>query len=245
MNAIQSHVQVALEYSFQHKVTRPNSKFFSEASGVSWQQSATPSLELDYEKLTLQAVSQFSAHLENLLADTGLTLDQMAGVVIVEEYPQVFAAITRLLEQAPPPRIEKHDLNKGPGPNSQLCGTVIVMHQNLSPEFLAYYLVDHDYAYSYMQDLRSVHKKDRKIRVASLHHVSTKPIWLQFGDKVNTYLYLSHKVSAAEEKWLFIVNYVMKLLVDFVIARLIRDSPGQVAPADKLLRIRRYGCYPG
>jgi hypothetical protein len=26
MNIIQSHVQVALEYSFQHKVTRPNSK---------------------------------------------------------------------------------------------------------------------------------------------------------------------------------------------------------------------------
>jgi hypothetical protein len=146
------------------------------------------------------------------------------------------------LEQAPPLSIEKHDLNKGPGPDSQLGGTVIAIHQHLSPELLAYYLVDHDSAFSYMQDLRSVHKKYRKIRVASLHHMSTKPFWLQLGDKANTYLYLSRKVSAtAEEKWLFIVNYLMKLLVDFVNARLIRDSPGQVDPADKLLRIRRYG----
>jgi hypothetical protein len=92
-----------------------------------------------------------------------------------------------------------------------------------------------------MQDLPSVHKKDHKMRVASLHHVGTKPIWLQFGDKANTCLHLCHIVSTAEEKWFFIVNYVMKLLVNFVNAHLIRDSPGQVAPADKFLRIRRYG----
>jgi hypothetical protein len=63
-------------------------------------------------------------------------------------------------------RIEKDDLNKGPGPGSQLGGTVIAIHQHLSPEFLAYYLVDHDSACSYMQDLKFVHKKDRKICVA-------------------------------------------------------------------------------
>jgi hypothetical protein len=39
---------------------------------------------LDYKKLTLEAVSQFSAHLEKLLVDSGKTLDQLAGVVIVE-----------------------------------------------------------------------------------------------------------------------------------------------------------------
>jgi hypothetical protein len=77
--------------------------------------------------------------------------------------------------------------------------------------------------------------------VASLHHINAKPIWLQFGDKVNTYLYLSRKVSAAEEKWLLIVNYVMKLLVDFVNARLMQERPNQVAPANQLMRICRYG----
>jgi hypothetical protein len=84
-------------------------------------------------------------------------------------------------------------------------------------------------------------KKKRKICVASLHHINAKPIWLQFGDKVNTYLYLSRKVSAAEEKWLLIVNYVMKLLVDFVNARLMQERPNQVAPANQLMRICRYG----
>jgi hypothetical protein len=170
-----------------------------------------------------------------------MNLDQLAGVVIEEECPEVLAEISQLLEQVPPPCIEKHDLKKGPGPGAQLGGTVIDIHQHLSPQFLAYYLVDHDSACSYMQNLRSLPKKDRKICVALLHHVSTKPIWLQFGDMVNTYLYLSRKVSAVEEKWLLIVNYVMRLLVDFVNARLVRESPNQVAPADKLMRICRYG----
>ena len=48
------------------------------------------------------------------------------------------------------------------------------------------------------------------------------------------------RVSAAEEKWLLIVNYVMKLLVDFVNAHLTRVSPRQV-PTESLMRIRRYG----
>jgi hypothetical protein len=41
-------------------------------------------------------------------------------------------------------------------------------------------------------------------------------VWLQFGDTSDVYLYFSKKASAAEEKWLSIVNFVMNLLVDFV-----------------------------
>jgi hypothetical protein len=54
-------------------------------------------------------------------------------------------------------------------------------------------------------------------------------------------LYLSRKVSAAKEKLLFLVTYVMKLLVNFVNVCLRQGSPGQVAPAEKVIRICRYG----
>jgi hypothetical protein len=93
-----------------------------QASGVSWQPSVPPPVEIDYKNLTLEAVSQFSQHFERLLFDSGKTLDQLVGVVMVDEYPAVFAAISRLLEQVPPLRIEKHDLKKGPGPDAQLGG---------------------------------------------------------------------------------------------------------------------------
>ena len=52
--------------------------------------------------------------------------------------------------------------------------------------------------------------------MASIDHVDTKPTWLQFGDTSYIYLHLSQKASAAEEKWLFIVNFVMNTLVDMV-----------------------------
>jgi hypothetical protein len=71
-----------------------------------------------------------------------------------------------------------------------------------------------------MTDECSSHKKDRKIQVALLDHVDTKPIWLQSGDSTDVYLYLLQKVSAAKEKWFSIVNFVMNLLVGFVNKRI-------------------------
>jgi hypothetical protein len=239
MFIIQSRIQRAIEYSFLQKTSNPSSHFFSEASGVSWQPSVPDIIGTDYEKATLEAVSLFSGYLDRVLSDSKKTLDQLAGVVVDVLHPHVVRSLSRLLKQAPPPSVQKLDLKLGPGPDAEHGGTVIAIHQHLSPQFLAYYLVDHDSACTYMQDIRSAHKKDRKIRVASTHHVSTHPIWIQFGNDSNTYLYLSRKVSAAEEKWLLIVNFVMKLLVDFVNAHIKRVSQRPV-PSENLMRIRRY-----
>jgi len=92
-----------------------------------------------------------------------------------------------------------------------------------------------------MTDERSSHKKERKIRVASPDHVDTKPVWLQFGDTADVYLYLSQKASVAEEKWLSIVNFVMNLLVEFVNKRIKEFSPGRKLEGSDLMRTRSYG----
>jgi hypothetical protein len=88
-------------------------------------------------------MSLFSHHLESLLRDTRKTLDQLAGILIDVKHPQVLKAVSRLLSQAPPPHVEKKDLKIGQGSDAKLGGTVIAVHQFLSPEFLAYYLVNH------------------------------------------------------------------------------------------------------
>jgi hypothetical protein len=116
---------------------------------------------------------------------------------------------------------------------------VVAIHQYISPSFLAYYTVDHNAVCLYMTDERSSHKKDRKIRVAALDRVDTKPIWLQFGDTTDVYLYLSQKASAAEEKWLSIVNFVMNLLVEFVNNR-IKVQHGTRVRELELMRKRDY-----
>ena len=241
MHVLQLRILLSIEFSFELKITKPFSRFLSSKSGNFWKNTPPTriTVELDFHQTTLEAITLFPAYLEHLLRTTGKTLDQLAGVVIEEKYPQVLAAITQLLDQAPAPSVKKHDLKTGPGSDAVLGGTVIAIHQHLSAAFVAYYLVDHDSVCTYMQDRRSAHKKDRKIRVASIHHVSTKPIWIQFGSEDNMFLYLSRKVSAAEEKWLLIVNHVMQLLVIFVNAHLKRVSPRPVQP-EKLMRIRHY-----
>jgi hypothetical protein len=96
-----------------------------------------------------------------------------------------------------------------------------------------------------MQDIRAAHKKDRKIRIAPIHHVSNQPIWLQFGSSDPVYLYLSRAASAAEEKWLIIVNYVMDLPVKFVNKSIKRACQPQHVPKRNLLRLCRYGTLVG
>ena len=247
MIVVQSRIQVALEYSFLQKLDNPQSVFFSQASGIHWQPSASPLFlnEIDYEKITLEAVSLFPKHLERLLLDSKKTLDQLAGITIDVKHRQVGTAVSRLLKLALSPSFKQLDLRTGPALDAALGGTVIAIHQFLSAEFLAYYLVDHDSACLYMQDIRSSHKKDRKIRVSSIHHTSNQPIWLQFGSRESAYLYLSRTASSAEEKWLHIVNYVMKLLVNFVNNRIRRLFPTQTVPMEKLLRLRQYGTLVG
>ena len=147
------------------------------------------------------------------------------------------------MDEAPPRRIQGIDLKVGKE-SDVVGGSIVALHQYLSPSFLAYYCIDHDASCAYMSDVRSTHKKDRKIRVSSMDHVNTKPTWLQFGDKTDVYLYLSQKASVAEETWLSIVNHVMTLLVEQVNLAIKNAQPDKV-PASKLLRHRNYRVTVG
>jgi hypothetical protein len=237
-------ITTALSYSLSLKKTNPYSLFYSAVGGTVWKTSIAPDdmvqepAPVNYEEAYLRACSQFPAYLRLLLKDQ--YLDEHAGVAVIATVPEVVAKFQNLMDLAPSPHVEGIDLKVGEGPESKIGGTVIALHQCLSPEFLAYYTVDHDASCAYMADIRSVHKKQRKIRVSSVHHVNTQPIWLQFGETSDVYLYLSQKASVAEEAWLKVVNHVMKLLVDYVNED-IKRVHGNNTPASKLLRVRAFG----
>jgi hypothetical protein len=112
--------------------------------------------------------------------------------------PEVVAKFQNLMDLAPSPH-EGIDLKVGEGRESKIGGTVIASTNASSPEFLAYYTVDHA-SCAYMADIRSFIKNNWKIRVSPVHHVNTQPIWLQFGETSDVYLYLSQKASVAEEE---------------------------------------------
>ena len=237
---LQHRIIKSLEYSVALKLVNPRSRFFSADSAVAWKKDSVDNT--DYDKLYLKACSDFPDHLADLLG-SDLYLDELAGVEVSHSYPEVEKRFEKLYEKAPPRRVQGVDLQLGKE-NVEIGGTVVALHQYLSPKFLAYYTVDHDASCSYMRDERSEHKKERKIRVASMDHVDTKPTWLQFGDSVDVYLYLSQKASAAEEKWLFIVNYVMNLLVGMVNSR-VKATQGGKGRRLELLRKRDYRVAVG
>ena len=240
LSDLQHRIIKSLEYSVALKLVKPRSWFFSVESAQAWKKESEDTT--DYDKLYLKACSDFPEHLADLLGSQ-LYLDELAGVEVSHSYPEVEKRFQLLYGKAPPRTVQGVDLQLGKD-NVEIGGTVVALHQYLSPKFLAYYTVDHDASCSYMRDERSEHKKERKIRVASMDHVDTKPTWLQFGDSVDVYLYLSQKASAAEEKWLFIVNYVMNLLVEMVNSR-VKATIGGKGRRLELMRKRDYRVAVG
>ena len=228
-------IRTSLEFSCVQKKNNPGSFFYSSASALAWKANRP---KIDYDILYLQGCSDFPTYLAELIGPDQY-LDHLAGVVVNHSYPEVEARFQKMYDQAPARHIDGHDLKLGKD-TCEIGGTVVAIHQYVSPSFLAYYTVDHDASCAYMRDERSSRKKNRKIRVASVDHVDTKPIWLQFGETNDVYLYLSQKASAAEEKWLCIVNFVMNLLVDFVNKR-IKEKHGQNTHEFELMRKREYG----
>jgi hypothetical protein len=240
---IQSRICESLEFSCTQKKNNPMSKFFTEESAWAWKTNASNSAgKIDYQALYLKGCSEFPSYLGELLGPDQY-LDQLAGVDVGHLYPEVEARFEKMYMHAPPRRVSKQDLMLGKG-SSEIGGTVVALHQYVSPSFLAFYTVDHDSSCAYMKDVRSSRKKQRKIRVASLDHVDTLPTWLQFGDTTEVYLYLSQKASVAEEKWLFVVNFVMNLLVDFVNSAIKAEHGGKVRQFE-LLRKRDYRVAVG
>ncbi len=224
LSDLQHRVLKSLECSVAQKLAHPQAKFFTVESATAWKNAGVGN-KIDCDRFFIKSCSEFPAYLRDLLG-ASQHLDELAGVEVGNPHPEAEKRFQAMCDQAPPRHVEGIDLKLGKS-NSEIGGTVLAPHQCLSPRFLACCTVDHDSMCSYMKDERSQHKKERKIRVASIDHVDTKPTWLQFGETSNIYLYLSQKASAAEEKWLFIVNFVMNTLVDMVNSRVKAQHGGQ------------------
>jgi hypothetical protein len=114
--------------------------------------------------------SAFPDYLHDLLGQHQY-LDQLAGVVdLGHPNPDVVARFQQMYDQAPVGHVDKHDLLLGNDNSPEIGGTVLALHQFISPLFLAHYTMDHDACCSYMMDERSSQKKNRKIPVASRRH---------------------------------------------------------------------------
>jgi hypothetical protein len=212
-------VEKSIQHSFSAKVANPKAQFFSPASGMAWCPSADlPVEDNNFEDLVLEACSKFPAVLSSLLQEADVYLDELAGAHVPYFDPNVAARFQAMYDQSPSRHLEGFDLMRGNDPK-KLGGTILALHQYLSPAFLAYYTADQD-SCSYMQDIRSIHKKDRKVRVASTRHNNSKPTWLQFGAKSDVFLYLSQTASVGEQLWLKIVNFVTQRLTVYVNSQL-------------------------
>jgi hypothetical protein len=178
-----------------------------------------------------------------LLKDSDVYLDELAGVQLPTYDPALAARFQQMSDKCHNTRtVEGIFLKRGNDSETSVGGTVVALHQYLSPAFLAYYTTDQDLC-SYMDDIRSGHKKDQKVRVSSTHHVNTKPTWLQFGDTTDVYLYLSQKASVGEELWLKIVNFLLDHLMVFV-NKQSKEGVGTMGwfPADKYLTVPTFGA---
>ena len=124
---------------------------------MAWQEIETEQVEenINYEEIYLRCCSEFPIYFGNLI--NSQYLDEHAGIEVAHSCPQVEAQFQKLMDLAPPPHVEGVDLKIGKD-SDKIGGTVIAIHQYLSPKFLAYYTVDHDASCAYMSDLRSSHK---------------------------------------------------------------------------------------
>jgi hypothetical protein len=232
LEELRLRVEKSLTYSFLAKADQPMSHFFSPASGLAW---SAPDDAVDFEELYLVSCSKFPGHLSTLLQKEDVYLDELAGADVPYFDPLVAARFQAMYDQSPSHHVEGINLMRGPD-GTKLGGTVLALHQYLSPRFLAYYTMDQN-SCSYMEDIRSSHKKDRKVRIASMHHDNSKPIWLQFGATSDVFLYLSQTASVGEQLWLKVVNYLTQLLSAFVNSELKGGVFGKRVPRNKLVSL--------
>jgi hypothetical protein len=234
LEELRLQVEKSISYSFSAKAANPKVHFISPASGVAWCPASDVEVEEhNFEDLVLEACSKFPAHLSILLQEDGQYLDELACVHIPYFDPMVAARFQSMYDQSPSRHLEGIDLMRGKD-SHKLGGTTLALHQYLSPAFLAYYTADQD-SCSYMQDIRSSHKKDRKVRVASTRHDNSKPIWLQFGATSDVFLYLSQTASVGEQLWLTVVNFVTQLLMAYINSELKKGVLGKRVPKNQLV----------
>jgi len=146
LEELQYRIRKSLDFSIELKKTNSYSFFFSLASALIWKESTPappPPLEkVDYTSLYLKGCSDFPDYLADLLGPDRY-LDELAGIEVGHAYPEVEARFKKMYDQAPPRHVDGHDLKLGEH-TSEIGGTVVALHQYISPSFLAYYTVDHD-----------------------------------------------------------------------------------------------------
>ena len=207
LSVLRQRIERTIKLTFEARLADNQLRFFCQSTGALWNSTIDDSF--DAEAIILQASSEFKVLLEDLLRETGKTLDQLAGVEVSRRYPDVEEVVRAGFEGAKLKGIHSIDLLHEDG---SLGGSVISMHNAgfLSVEWLAAYLVDADQNH-FMVDERALLKnnKERYLRIFAEDHDFDNPTWMQFGKTKGVYLYLSQRASAAEAGWLKIVSFVV------------------------------------
>ena len=213
---LRRRISISLDIAVANKKADPAYRLFTQPSGLLWQ---SVDDTFDVNKVYLEVCSAFPARLEKLLADTGKTLDELAGVDVVQRYPKVEALVADALARGQKHGIEAKDLKLA---DDTLGGTVFAIHNaHYSAKWIAAYLVDTDNNV-FMDDVRaaSMSRKERLLRIFSTYHTPDSPSWVQFGTVNKPFVYLSRLASAAEQGFLKIQSYVINLLIDDINERL-------------------------
>jgi hypothetical protein len=221
LDQLQHRIRTSLDVGVAAKQLNTRFHFFSKETGDAWQETATDKC-FDIDSVYLQACAEFPNYLRSLLDEKSTTLDKLAGVDPSGYYPEVEAIVRDGFDRASTSGIESHDMFLADG--LTLGGTVLALHNEcLSAEWLASYLVDTDNNF-FMDDRRAKlqNDKDRLLRVFSNYHSFQQPTWLLFGETKNVYLYLSQRASVAEEGWLKIASYLIKLEIDYINSSLLK-----------------------
>lgn len=224
LHELRRRISLSLDASLVDKRLNPLSKFFSSKNGFLWQ---TVDDSFDVNKVYLEVCSEFPLRLEKLLQKSGKTLDELAGVEVVQRYPEVEDLVRDALLRGQQHGLESFDMKLADG---SLGGTVFAIHNaHYSVEWIAAYLVDTDNNV-FMDDVRaaSMARKERLLRIFSNYHTADNPSWVQFGTVAKPFVYLSRLASAAEQGFLKIQSYVINLLVDDINSRLkLLDTHGK------------------
>jgi len=132
LSDLQHRVLKSLEYSVAQKLAHPQAKFFTVESATAWKNAGVGN-EIDYNRFFIKTCSEFPAYLRDLLGASRY-LDELAGVEVGNPYPEVEKRFQAMYDQAPPRHVEGIDLKLGKS-NSEIGGTVLALHQYLSPRF--------------------------------------------------------------------------------------------------------------
>jgi hypothetical protein len=114
--------------------------------------------------------------------------------------------------------------------NNKLLGTVMAIHNPVSPEFMKEYVQGMDFA-NFMAGDGKHTNSGKALRFASQYHNHAGlPNFLQFGEGSGLRLLLSQSSNMVEASLLRIINFIYQLYADFMNAVL----PNNLAPTPRI-----------